>query len=427
MLDLLRRNRDFRLLFLAQLVSFGGDWFANVALIGLLLDLTDGSGLAASLVFLASTLPAFLVTPLTGVAADRFDRRRLIVAVSAVQAVAALGFLLTGRGHWWVGLVAQALVSAAGAFVLPAAGAALPNLVDPDDLPAGNVLLGSTYGVMLAVGAGLGGLFAARFGRPASFVADALTFVVTGSLILLIRRPLQAARQAGPRPRMRPLADTAEALRFARGHRPVLALLGSKLGFGITGGVVGVLALVSTETFHAGDGGTGLLLAGRGVGVVVGPFLAGRLARRGVSGMLLACGISSLVFAVGYGLVPLAPVLPLAAVGVLVAHLGGGAQWTLSTMGLQVTVPDGLLGRVLAADFALVSLSLSVSFPLFGFLGGWLGPGPAVGISCVLSTTWGLGYLLATRGVRAAVDADLAAAGVAPADALAPPAAAPTA
>lgn len=405
MLALLRGNPSFRRLFGAQLVSFCGDWFANVALIGLLLDATGGSGLAASLVFLAATLPALVVTPITGPAADRFDRRRLLLAVCLAQSVAALGFLAAGGGRWWIGLVAQALVSALGAFVTPITGAAVPNLVDGADLRRANVLFGSTWGTMLAVGASLGGLFTSLFGRTASFVADAVTFLVAAALVVGIDRPLQGEREPGSPGRMRPLADTAVALRYARRQPAVLALLGSKMGFGVTGGVVAVLALVSTETFSRGDRGTGLLLAARGVGVVVGPFVGGRLARRGVHGILLACAWSALVFAAGYGLVAAAPGFGLALVAVALAHLGGGAQWTLSTMGLQLAVPDALRGRVLAADFALVSLSLSLSFVGFGALASWLGPTPALLVAVVTSAAWGVTYLFLTRRVRAGVPA----------------------
>jgi hypothetical protein len=306
-----------------------------------------------------------------------------------------------GHGRWWLGLAAQGLVSALGAFVPPITGAGVPNLVDESDLRPANVLIGATWGTMLAVGASLGGLFTSLFGRTASFVADSVTFLAAAAFVLRIDRPMQGPKEEGAAPaRMRPLADTSVALRFARREPAVLALLGSKMGFGLTGGVVAVLALVSTETFSRGDGGTGLLLAARGVGVVIGPFVAGRLARRGPHGILLACGWSALVFAAGYALVAAAPVFGLALVAVALAHLGGGAQWTLSTMGLQLAVPDALRGRVLAADFALVSLSLSVSFPGFGALASWLGPSPALLAAVAISAAWGIAYLLLTRNVR---------------------------
>ena len=78
MWSLLRRNPDYRRLFLAQVVSFAGDWFATVALVGLVIDRT-GSDIAATLVWVAAMLPAFVVTPLAGPMADRYDRKRIMV------------------------------------------------------------------------------------------------------------------------------------------------------------------------------------------------------------------------------------------------------------------------------------------------------------------------------------------------------------
>src|SRR4051794_14292068 len=318
-----------------------GDWFASVAMLGLVLDAT-GSDLAASLVFVSQTLPSFLMTPLAGPAADRFDRRRLMVTVSVLQIGAALLFLLVGDGLVWLAFVAQGSISALGAFFQPASQAALPNLVEPADLPTATVVMSATWGAMLAVGAAIGGLFTVAFGGAASFVADAASFAVAAALIAVVGRSMGGAH-AGSRPgRMRPLADTAEAIRYARGHPAVLALLGSKMGFGLSGGVVGFLAVFATEKFHSGDAGTGLLLAARGAGVVLGPLLARRLTNRGLEGIILSCGVAGLVYAAGYAFVPIAPLLGLAAIAVLVAHLGGGTQWTLSTYGLQVATPDEL-------------------------------------------------------------------------------------
>src|SRR5438477_9946641 len=127
MLSLLRRNRDFRAVFVAQVVSYMGDWFASVAMIGLVLDATH-SDFAASLVFVSQTLPSFLMTPLAGPAADRFDRRRLMVGVSGIQVAAAALFLLARDSSTvWLAFVAQGTISALAAFLPPASHAPLPN------------------------------------------------------------------------------------------------------------------------------------------------------------------------------------------------------------------------------------------------------------------------------------------------------------
>ena len=199
---------------------------------------------------------------------------------------------------------------------------------------------------------------------------------------------------------MRPLADTAEGLRYARRHRDVLALLASKMGFGLSAGVAGLLAVLATEGFHAGDAGTGLLLAARGIGVVVGPLLIRRVVARGTHAILLACGISALVFSAGYTVVCLSGMIALAAIGVLIAHLGGGAQWTASTYGLQITTPDEFRGRMFSTDFALVTLTMSASFTVAGLVAESAGPRPVIGALAALSAVWATAYLLITRRLR---------------------------
>jgi len=252
---------------------------------------------------------------------------------------------------------------------------------------------------MLAVGAALGAVFTVLFGRTASFVADAASFAIAALLIAAVRRSLNGARSEHVG-RMRPIADTAEGLRYARRHNDVLALLASKMGFGISAGVAGLLAVLATESFDAGDAGTGLLLASRGVGVVVGPLLVRRLVARGVPSILLTCGVAALVFSAGYAFVSVAPLIVLAAVGVLIAHLGGGAQWTASTYGLQITTSDEFRGRMFATDFALVTLTMSISFTVAGLVSGSVGPRPVIAALAALSAVWATVYLFLTRRLR---------------------------
>jgi MFS family permease len=397
-LALLRRNRDLRLLFSAQVVSFLGDWFADVALLGLVLDLTD-SDVAAAGILIAGFFPSFLMTPLTGMAADRFDRRRLVVVVSSLQVVAALTFLLVGEGTVWVAFAGRAMVAGLAAFIVPALSAAVPNLVDPDDLPTANALLGGVWGAMVAIGAAIGGAFAAAFGRDAAFLADAVTFACAATLIAGIRRPMAAARADGAPGRMHPIADLREGLSYARSRREVLYLMLSKGGFGLGSGVVALLAVLATDTFHGGDGAIGLLLASRGLGALLGPILGRRFAV-GVPGILYACGVGGLLYGAGYLLVSVAPTLALACVFVLVAHLAAGGQWTLSTIGLQMATPDALRGRIFAADFAFVTLTTSVSFLVAGTLSSALGPRPVLAGFSVVAVSWALAYLSVTRSVR---------------------------
>ncbi|HEV7536844.1 MAG TPA: MFS transporter [Acidimicrobiia bacterium] len=412
MISLLRRNGDFRAVFVAQIVSYCGDWFATVAMLGLVLDRT-GSNLAGAAVLVVQSLPIFLLSPLAGPAADRIDRRLLMMVISLLQAGAASLFLVALHGPVAFAFLGQGLITALGTFFAPASQAALPNLVDADDLPLATTMMASTWGTMLAVGAALGGLFTVVFGRGAAFVADGASFLLAAALIATVRRPTQLVAREGPRRRIRPVADTVETVRYARGHPVVGALLGSKLGFGIGGGAIGMLPLMATGPFHAGDGGTGLLMAARGLGILAGPFVANRLLTRRpgpapLSGILLACGVASFVFGAGYLMVAVAPGLGVAALGALIGHLGGGTQWTLSTYGLQTAVPDHIRGRVFATDFALVTLSMSVSVLVSGALAEITGPRLPTALLAAVSCLWGVAYLTFTRPLRRSLEEQVA-------------------
>jgi MFS family permease len=397
---MLRHNRELRTLFMAQVVSYAGDWFAYVALLGLVDDLTDSSLLVA-LVFVAQVIPAFLLAPVAGAVADRFDRRKIIVTASAGQTVAALSLLAVGPGRVWLAFVAVAAVAALAAFVPPASQAAVPNLArDDEELKKAATLLGSTWGAMLAIGAALGGVFASVFGRDAAFVADAVSFVVAGVLVFTIRRPMQErTRPAGTR-RMKPLADMHEALSYARKDHALGALMFSKATYGIGAGLVGILAILVTSGFDGGDAATGLLIGARGVGAALGPLVAARLIGPSVSRLLRLCGVAGMTFGGCYLVVSVAPTLAVAALFVFLAHFGGGSQWTLSTFGLQLRAPDAVRGRVLAGDMAFVTLVLSGSTAAAGAMSQQVGARPTIAAFSVLALAAGSAYLLVTRGLR---------------------------
>jgi MFS family permease len=400
MLQLLRSNRDIRILFAAQVVSFMGDWFAFVALAGLVDDAT-GSALLVALVFVSFSLPSFLLSPIGGPVADRFDRRKVLVMVSAAQALAALGLLLANDDRIWAVFVFQGAVSGLAAFVKPAVDAAVPNLArTPDELRLANALLGSTWGVMLAVGAALGGLFSDAFGRNAAFMANAASFVLAGVLFAMIRTPMQQRASTAVRAPVRPIADMHEAIRFARKDPVVLALMASKATFAIGAGVVGQLAVLASDVFGAGDRGRGALIAARGVGSGLGPILAARFTRGDLRRVLLVCGAAGVLFSVSYVGVAWAPALALAALGVAVAHTGGGAQWMMSTYGLQLRAPDDIRGRVMAGDFAIVTLVLSLTSIIAGLLSEAVGVRWSITICAGAAGLAGTVYLVVTRNLR---------------------------
>jgi MFS family permease len=382
----------------------GGDWFATVALIGKLGDLARSAWLTpivvASLVFLCQMLPSFLVTPFAGPLADRFDRKQIMISASLLQSAAALCFLLPTRSTVWIGFAAQVLVATLAGFFSPASQAALANLVTPKELPQAASLMGTTWGAMLALGAWFGAIFSSTFGRPAAFVANALSFLLAVVFITQIKGPTRAD-DGKVRERMRPLADTRAALAYARTNRPLFYLLFSKGGFGLSSGMIGILAAIAHSRFDGGDGTVGLLFGARGLGVVLGPIVAGRLgAKKDVAGILRACGLSCVFYGIMYVGVAHSPLLALTFVLVVLAHLGGGTQWTLSTYGLNANTPDEFRGRIGSADFALVSLSMSISYLAAIALERNFGATTAFTVLAIVSICWGTLYLKATTSIR---------------------------
>ena len=398
MIRLLRANADLRWLFMAQVVSFLGDWFTFVAISAMVLDAT-GSEFLVAVAYVSFSLPSFLASPLAGSLVDRFDRRSLLLAVSGVQALAALGLLTSTLDRVWPLFVCQGLISALAAVVKPAIDAGIPNLArSPEELRQANALFGSMWGVMLAVGAGLGGFFSQQFGRDAAFVADAVTFVIALSLFAMIRTPMQEAKH-GARPPVRPIADMREAMRYARQDHVVLSLMASKATFAIGAGTVSQLPVLATEVFGWGDSGTGLLMGARGVGVGLGPLLAAQFTRGRLSKVLRVCGVAGVAYSAFYLAAAWTPILPVAALLIVFGHLGGGSQWTLSSFGLQVRTPDAIRGRVMAGDFAIVTLVISITSLLSGWLAEAVGARWTITVSAAAAGVAGLVYLVATTPV----------------------------
>jgi hypothetical protein len=253
---------------------------------------------------------------------------------------------------------------------------------------------------MLAVGAALGGAVAVAFGRDVAFVLNALSFAVSAVLIVGIRRPMQQPRDddlAEHRAGGGPFSAIAVALRFARARRLVAAFVLSKTTFGVGTGVVVMLAVFGSDVFDAGDAGIGVLFAARGLGALAGPFLARAIVGVEDRGLLLGILGSLVVLCVSYGLFPLAPSIWLAGGLVLLAHLGGGAQWMLSSLGLQRSTPDALRGRLFSLDYGLVTTVIAASTLLAGWLADAASPSAAVWTMVGLIALAGSGWLALAR------------------------------
>jgi MFS family permease len=358
-LSVLTRNRDFRNLFFAELVMFGADWFIIVPLLTLLPKLT-GSGLWGGLVLATDTTIMAVLLPYTGTVADRLDRRKIMLIANLAGVVAVLSLLLVRSSTTaWLALVGVGGVAVAKAFYSPAAQAALPNVVDDEDLAAANALAGSAWGTMAVVGSSLGGVLSSLVGPYMCFGTAAGCLALGAVQVFRIRRPMQAPRSADGSPAAA-FAAIREALSYLRRNPRVASLVTVKSAVGLGNGVLTVFPVLATAVFGVGPIGTGLLFAARGFGALVGPLLLRRvLAHR--SWLLPGLALSMSLYGLAYFGVALAPWFALALPLVVLAHLAGGGNWVMSNYALQAEVPDALRGRVFATDMMIATLAISVS------------------------------------------------------------------
>jgi MFS family permease len=397
-ISLLRRNRDFRKLFWASVISLGGDWFLFVAITGLILE-TTGKAIDVGLAILAQEAAFFVASPPAGVLVDRMDRRKLMIVCDLARAALCAAFLAVGPETVWLAYPLLAALSVFSAPFEPASSAAIPNVVEPEDLPTANAIGGSLWGTMLAVGAAVGGVVATVFGRDTAFVIDALSFGLSALLLSRIRRNFSEEREPHEEhPTM--LDATIEVVRYARRDHRVLALITVKGGFGMAAGVLALIPVFGAKVFHDGDIGVGILMAARGLGALVGPFIGHRVSGPGHRRLFSAIGLALAVFGVSYMALGLAPALWVAAIVIFMAHLGGGSQWALSTYGLQVLVPDRIRGRIFAVDFALITLSLGLSSVAAAAIADSWGARMAAFVLGGLAVCWAGAWWVLTRRVR---------------------------
>jgi MFS family permease len=376
---LLRTNRNFRLLFIGQMISQLGDWFNTVAVYALVLDLT-GSATAVAWMMIVQFLPFAIVGPMAGVVVDRVNRRSLMIGADVVRGVLVLGFLLVRRpDQVWMAYTVMAMTVSASAFFEPARTATIPNITSSAELLPANALSAAFWSAMLAIGAAVGGLVTALAGRNAAFVINAASFFLSGLFISQTRY-----RETPPAPARAPSlgaltgwSDLIDGFRYVRRHSHVAALMFVKFGWGIAGGVLLLLTIFGQRIFPVAGStaaGIGVLYAARGVGAGLGPITLRWILGQTPAALRRSIGPAYFIIGFFYVVLAFAPTLPIAALAVLFAHFGGSVLWVFSTVLLQMEVPDEYRGRVFAAELALVTLSSSLSSYWTGYeldRGGW--------------------------------------------------------
>ena len=357
------RHRNFRLFVGGQLTSLIGTWMQTVAQSWLVYRLT-GSSLLLGTVGFTSQIPIFLLAPLGGIVADRWDRRRVVVATQAASMALAVGLAvltLTGVVHVWHVLALSALLGVVNAFDVPARQSFLVEMVGKDDLMNAIALNSSLFNGARVVGPGVAGLLVAALGEGWCFLLNGVSYVAVIVGLLMMRVP----------PRRRdleegtPLEQIVRGFQFAWGTRAVrdiLLLVGliSMVGMPYTV----LMPVFADRILHGGAQGLGILMSATGLGALGGAlFLASRSNVRGLGRFVTfaagAFAISMLAFA-------FSPSFWLSAA--ILVPTGGFMmlQMASSNTLLQAMVPDHLRGRVIS----LYSMMLMGMAPLGSLCAG---------------------------------------------------------
>jgi MFS family permease len=362
--DSLLKNVRFLQLWVGQGISFVGDAVSMVALVVLVVQIT-GSASAVGGVLLARLLPT-LASPFAGVLADRLDRRVVLVASDLARAVLVLGIVFVRDLAVIFSLVF--LMGLARTLFNPTVRAAFPSVVGEGDLTRANSLISATFSISITVGPALGGLLVATVGVDAAFVLDAVTYLISATLLSLI--PL-------PRPQGGEGEGFIRELRSGFGYLagvrvPLVILVGAFLVQLTTETTVPAEVFLAKETFGAGDAGYGLLVSVWGVGMVVGSALTAVLGDRVNLISFYFLGIFAWALALaGTGL---SPTFILALGALMVAGISNGIDNVATDTILQKRVPAALLGRVFSVRFLGYSAAEALAFPAGGLIVDAIGP-----------------------------------------------------
>jgi NRE family putative nickel resistance protein-like MFS transporter len=370
---LVRGNHNYRSVWLGEIVSLFGDWFDLIASATLIAKLT-GSGLAVGGLFVVRMLAPFLISPVAGVLADRYDRKKLLIACDLARAVIVLGFLLVrSPGQIWLLYGVTTLQLTVSGIFFPAREAILPDIVSARELGAANALSAATWSSMLSIGAALGGLATGQWGIYPAFIIDSLSFVVSAAFLWQVRygtTPPLSGHNASVRAA---LTQYVDGLRYLRRHADIfwITTLKAALGLSIGGAFEVIQVILAERIFVIGQGGgtsLGLIYAAAGLGTGLGPIIARRFTGDRVRPLRWAILISFGLAAAG-----VAMIAPLASfgwvlLGALLNALGTGTNWVFSSQLLLQLTPSQVRGRVFASDFAAVTLTNAIGSGAAGWL-----------------------------------------------------------
>ncbi len=396
-IDLISENRNFRRLWLSQIVSNFGDWFGLLAVYALVTRYS-GSEFLLGLVIVIKTLSLAVSSPLAGYITDRFNRRRLMIGCDLLRIIIVLGFLLVRSASLlWLAYLLLTLQMVLSAIFLPARTSSIPNITTSDELVSANILSSLSWSMIFTLGMAVGGIATEYLGTDLVFILDAVSYLVSAFFIYRAVIP-QYSGEAGDTGGItrRPIQGIKEGFAYLKHHptirRPALA----KGTFEIfQGALVYMLILVSEQKLMMGSLGLGLLYASRGIGTGVGPIFARRWFQDERYWITLI-GFLMIFSGVMYLFVGLMSSLIVIMTFVFFAHTASGANWVMSTVLLQKRTPDSIRGRIFSLEWVYLTLAQSGSVALASLIleKKWLTLDSTILLFALLLVVIGLGWFL---------------------------------
>jgi MFS family permease len=386
-------NRDFRLLWAGQAISYVGNGVMTVALAWQTLAVSP-KATSLSLVLLARSVPLVALSLLGGALTDRLPRRAIMivsdVARAAVVALAAV-LVTTDAIELWHLVVLSGIFGAGEAFFFPAFMSFVPDVVSADQLVQANSLEAAVRPLtMRMAGPALGGLLVAGIGPGFAFAFDAATFAFSAACFLAVRARGATTREH----RSTLLRDIAEGFRYTRSQVWIWGtlLMAAFAVLCFIGPADVLLPIFAREHLRAGARGYGLMIAAMGLGGIIGALTVSQtgIGRRRVRNMFVVWGVSVLPFA----LLSLTDHLAVAMILLGLTGFGfevGTVMWTTL---LQDLVPRHFMGRVRSLDFLMSFALMPVSYAAAGPLASQIGVLPTIGLGGALAAVFTFAFML---------------------------------
>ena len=377
------RNRNYRIYYAGGVVSNVGTWMQRIAQDWLVIQLADNDGVALGVTTGLQFLPLLLLGPWGGMLADRYSKRKLLIATQAFMGVTAvaLGILdLTGVVAVWHVFVLAALLGLGTAVDNPARQSFVVEMVGPDDLPNAVGLNSASFNLGRVIGPALAGLLIEVFDTGPVFLINGVSFLaVIYALSRMRTEELDPAPRAGRGP-----GQVLEGIRYVRG-RPDLVMIMVLVFFVGTFGMNFQIttALMATEVFGKGAGEFGLLGSIMAIGSLSGALLAASRGRPRLRLLLAAAAAFGIVEVVA-GLMPTYATFAVALVPVGVTSL---TFITSANALMQLSVDPVMRGRVMALYMAVFMGGTPLGAPLVGVLAEVFGARWSLLSGGIVSTT----------------------------------------